>query len=330
MLPWSSVAILIATIAVAAGMAQWAFGPPVVPLAVAGAVAGIAGTLMGSTRRAGLAILCTLAAFVIGEVGPGWVIALLVIPGLSALVGIEASRFGSRAFVFALFGWISLDAQAHLAGTAEAIGAFVLAALIGIAVAKAKGLEGRMVAPPASDLYGISMAVGLWIGLLLALMIGQHLDPVHAHWIAVMLAMRALARPGSHRAKALTFGVGSVLGAGLAGLVLTLPLPLLFVHGVGIVFLVLGIRWLPAQRLQGPGLISAGIVLATAATIGTALFRAEAAAMAALYVLGYSWLSGMILQRIEPADGQVAAAGQDIAHPAARDLSSSDPDRETR
>jgi hypothetical protein len=118
-----------------------------------------------------------------------------------------------------------------------------------------------------------------------------------------MLAMRALAQPGTHRAKALTFGTGSVLGAGLAGLVLTLPLPLSIVHGLGIVLLVLGLRWLPAQRALGPGLISAGVVLATAATIGTALFRAEAAAMAALYVLGFSWLSELILQRLEPAEG---------------------------
>ena len=292
-LPWRFVAIISALLVGAVLITPALAGPHAVAGAAAGVIAGFFGTAFGSRWKAAAGIVIVLAATSASILTPDLITLAVIIPAMAALVGWEAGSAGSRTFAMSLFAWIVLvNATTGGGGGLALTVAFAAWALIGIIAAMATGAEALVPARPGGRGYGFSLFVGLACGLVLAFLIARLFEDAHTHWIALMVALRSLDAPGTHSKNALRTGAGAILGAVFAGVLLTLPLHDAALKISGVLALLLGLRLLPARSPASPALISAGIILAFATSMESALFRVQAAIIAAALAMGLAWLAG--------------------------------------
>ena len=300
-LPWHLVATIFATLGVAVLSSYWLFGALAVPGAVAGVIIGFMGSMMANRYLAAGAVIAVGLASYLDFISPPWVNLVLIIPVMSALVGWEAGKIGSRCFVFALFAWIMLDAQVQpqprfqfqlvpVGHGSLALG-YLLASALGIAVALLTGKESIRPPTPGGKFYGFAVFGSLWFGLVLITLISALFDGAYVYWMSLMFAMRYFAAPGTHVDGALRFAVGTVLGATVAGALLGLPLPALAFQVMGIASMVMGLRLLPAASPLTAMLISAGVIFVITPTIDSAVFRLEAAVIATSLAVGLNWVT---------------------------------------
>ena len=294
---------IIASFAVAGGATAFLVGPDMASVAVAGVMVGLFGSLFGDRIRATAAAGTALGATALGMASPGWVSFAIVIPVMAALVGRESDRTGSKTFVFGLIAWIILLAPAGSGGGWTLIAVFVAAATFGIGVAIMMGVEARILAGPHVPGYGFSLGIALAAGLALAFLIAGRFEGSHTQWIALLFAARALDAPDAHLSKAVRTALGAIAGAAAAGALLALPLPSPAFAVAGILLFVLGLRLMPANTPLSPALTSAAVILGTAPDQASAVFRVEAAAIAAGLAVALIWcvraLRARVLERRE-------------------------------
>ncbi|WP_162797874.1 FUSC family protein [Sulfitobacter sp. JL08] len=294
-LPWRLVMIPLLVMCAVSMAAVYAFGPVYAAGAGAGVALGFFGTLFSTMRKSALGVLAVVIATAPTIWFPEWVRFAVVIPVMAALAGRELAQDGTRTFVFAIISWILLLGPAlNGADGGILVLVFVLSACVGAGLAAAMGAQGKVPPTDVESGYAVAHAIALAIGLALALWIAKLFDTPHTHWIAMLFAVRALDPPGQHLHRATRRGFATVVGAGAAGLLVILPLSAVVFKLVGAAFMLVGIRYLTSGAARSTALMSAGVVLATAPTAETALFRIEAAVIAAALVVGLFLVTGYI------------------------------------
>ena len=289
--------MIIAAFAIAVGATAVWVGPDMASVAVSGVMVGLFGSLFGDRIRAAAAAGTALGAIALGMVLPDWVSFAIAIPVMAALVGRETDRAGSKTFVFGLMAWIILLAPANSGDGWTLIAVFVAAAAFGIGVAIVTGVEARIPAGPHLPGYGLSLGIVVAAGLALAFFIAGRFDGSHTQWVALLFAARALDAPDAHLSKAVRTALGAMAGAAAAGALLVLPLPSPAFAVVGMLLFVLGLRLMPAKTPLSPALTSAAVILGTASDQASAVFRVEAAAIAAGLVVALIWSVGALRAR---------------------------------
>ena len=295
LLPWRLVGLLFATLCLSGGIAALTAGVQYVPGAVSGLILGFFGTVFGGRIKT----LCAIASVVVASVAstfiPPWISFYALAPAFALLAGTELARFGTRVTVFAIMSWITLNSPATAAADLNPLMlVFSATALLGTVMVVLLKAEGRVSPASVERGYAIAHGCALAIGLVLAQLIASQFEHVNSHWIALLFAARALDPPGSHVAQASSRGLAMVAGAGVASLLVLLPLSTDWFKLVAVAFLLAGLRYLPSGRALSPALMSAGIVLASSPTTETALFRAEAAVVACGLVLFVFFLARLV------------------------------------
>ena len=298
LLPWSLVALIVGTICVTLLPSWLLLGVDHARAAVAGAMLGFFGSVMGNRRLAIAASFAAALATGISMTTPEWVSLVVVIPGMAALLGWESGELGSRCFVFALFAWIMLDAKASPYGDGSLALVFLLAAGFGILVSIWSGKEAMRPTTPGGRFYGYGVFASVAIGLTLVFLVSKLFTNANVHWLALMFAMRFFAAPGCHSDSALRFAVGTVLGAIIAGAMLDLPLPTIAFQLTGLGCMILGLRRLPAETPLTATLICAGVIFAISPTIDSAVFRLEAAVIAVALAVALNWIMDRVEERL--------------------------------
>jgi MFS family permease len=296
LLPWKAVAILFGTICAAALMSVL-IDPATLPAGIGGALVGLFSTIFGNIHRAALAACLSMTVTIIGFFSPDWVWIVFVIPIMAAFVGLEVTHRGSKSLVFAIMAWILMTVPAGAGVGWPLIGVFMLAAILGTCIALFTGLEGRLDTGTPNRAYGISLFLGLCVGLWLAFVFASFYELSYSFWIAMLFTSRALDPPASHRRQALIAGYGTVFGAALAGISLMLPLPPGLFTGLGVLLLILGLRLIPLKSPLSPALIS--VIFAAAPNHEIAVFRIEAAIIAATLAMVLSFTIEVLRRRIE-------------------------------
>ncbi|MEM8631662.1 MAG: hypothetical protein AAGF74_10525 [Pseudomonadota bacterium] len=301
LLPWRVVLLFFAALCLVVGFAYLVAGLPYVAGAVSGLILGFFGSIFGDRTKAVWAITSVAALAAVAALTPDCVSVFLLAPGFAALAGLELARFGTRVTIFAIMSWIILhspvSAPAH---PALLLPIFAGSAAIGIALAGLLGATRRVPPITVESGYAIAHAMALAIGLVLAQIIATRFDTAQSHWIALLFAARALDPPGSHVTQAASRGAAMVVGAGIAGLLVNLPLGVTWFALAVIAMLLVGLRYLPSGMATSSALMSAGIVLASSPTEATALFRAEATVIASLLVVFVFIISAAIRRAFLP------------------------------
>lgn len=160
----------------------------------------------------------------------------------------------------------------------------------GLLLAYAAGLQRFPKLPPEGDLAGLRQTVLLGVGLWLSITFARHLPSAHAVWVVDMFVVRAMTASHLTIPKAFRFGLGTLLGGGLALAIehsgyLTPQVAQI----IAAISLVLGLRLLPLGPPWPATCLTITVLFALAPTPSEALFRAEAALLAAglAIVLGF-------------------------------------------
>ena len=274
-------------------------GPQYVPGAVSGLILGFFGAVFGGRVKTAYAIASVFLASAVTNVIPAWVGFYALAPAFAMLAGTELARFGTRVSVFAIMSWIMLDSPATFgADLIPLLLVFSASAVAGTAMVLVLKEEARVAPSPVERGYAVAHGCALAVGLVLAQLIASQFNNSNSHWIALLFAARALDPPGSHAAQARRKGVAMVIGAGVASVLLMLPLSLAWFKLVAVAFFLTGLRYLPSGGFVSPALLSAAIVLTSSPTTETALFRAEAATVACGLVLFVFFLARWVRQLI--------------------------------
>lgn len=300
LVPWRLVMVIFGTLCAVAGAAHLAAGPAYVPGAVSGLILGVFGTFFGSRAKTIAALICVAAGAAVSHATPFWVSIFLLAPLCAGLVSLELSRFGTRVGVLAIMSWITLNGAVSVPTEQPyLLLVFAVAVVIGLILATALGLEGRVPHVVVEQRYAIGHGSALALGLVLAQVIATLFDNPQSHWIALLFTVRALDPPGSHVAQAVSRGVAMVAGAGVAGAAVLIPASPVWFVVLGVIALLAGLRYLPSGRALASALMSAGIVLASAPTVETAMFRAEAAILASMLVLVVFYVVSTVLDALQ-------------------------------
>lgn len=286
LLPWRLIFLLFAALCVVAIATTAATGPFYIPGAVSGLLLGFFGTVFGGRVKTICAVVSVGLASAVTVAIPAWLSFYVLAPAFAILAGTELARFGTRVTIFAIMSWITLNSPVTFGTEAlPLLFVFSASAAVGTIMAVLLGAEGRVEPSEIERGYAITHGIALAIGLVFAQLIASQFENAHSHWVALLFTARALDPPGSHVAQARRKGLAMVLGAGMASALVALPLTILHFKLVAVVFLLIGLRYLPSRKSVSPALISAGIVLVSSPTTETASFRAEAAMLACGLVL---------------------------------------------
>jgi hypothetical protein len=299
LLPWRLVAFLFVALCFAGGLAAVSTGLQYVPGAVSGLILGFFGAVFGGRVKTAYAIASVFLASAVTNVIPAWVSFYALAPAFAMLAGTELARFGTRVSVIAIMSWIMLNSPVTFgADLIPLLLVFSASAVAGTAMVVVLKAEARVAPSPVERGYAVAHGCALAVGLVLAQLIASQFNNSNSHWIALLFAARALDPPGSHAAQAGRKGFAMVVGAGVASVLVMLPLSLAWFKLVAVAFFLIGLRYLPSGRSVSPALLSAGIVLASSPTTETALFRAEAATVACGLVLFVFFLARWVRQLI--------------------------------
>ena len=299
LLPWRLVFLIFAASLGSAGAAFAVAGLAYVPAAIVGVILGFFGCVFGSLRKVAVASICVMVATALSRYSADWVTLWLIIPVLALLTGTELARYGTRVGVFAIMSCILLVGPAA-PNTELGLLLVVYAAttLTGAAIAEAVHVAGRAPRTDAEVGFVVAHSIAFATGLILAQLIAIYFDTAQSHWIAMLFAARALDPPEQRLVQVRRRAVSMVGGAAVAGALVFLPVAAVFLSILGVMSVLVGLRYLPSGGLHAPFFMSAGVVLATSPTAGTALFRAEAVVVASLLVVLVFWLGASIRRAI--------------------------------
>lgn len=310
-MPWPAIFLILGLVALAIGLGALISGAAALA-AIPGAVAGVFGAMLAPRRTVPWPLIaagCGVGLLTLLPGAPG-LLAMLV--ALAVIAGAEATLTGGRSGVLALFMVVGLHLipamPAPGLAAAPALGALVLT----WGLAQLTPLAGAGVQPPAPRRFGIGLALFLATGLCIAAFVMTQVTESFAHWLALLFVMRGLAAPGDVIRSALRFGLGAILGSGIALLALVLALPQPLMLGLAALALLAGFRLAPDPGPWSPAAFSAAVLFLTSPSPHDALFRIEAAifavALSTVLVTGFALLWAMI-DRARPGGG--AASGGD-------------------
>lgn len=288
-LPWS-LAIRIAAGLLVPALLALTLAPSTVLAAVGGSFLAIFGSYQGSTRRSLMGGAAVLLLFLLGQSAPETLDLRVVILCLALAAGIETVTQGGRSLTLSIFAAVMLIGATRRYGAPPELAALVFVASLatGTVLADRLKLSGKAALPPNDIRSGVEHAAFLAIGLLLSLALVQRMEGTQALWIIQMFVLRAMAPPKLDPLRTAQFVAGAVIGAALAAGIETLGLE---THAVlrlclAALCLVLGLRSLPVAQVFSAAALTLAVLLATAPTPESALFRAEAAGISAALALG--------------------------------------------
>ncbi|WP_138470991.1 hypothetical protein [Poseidonocella sp. HB161398] len=305
LLGWPTV-IGIAVTAVTACIAGYlAFGAIAVPALAGGVLLGMAGTMLGSSGRAAAGGILVLALMLLHLALPAIDIRLVAL-ALPAAAGWETARRGGRAFTLALMS-MGLLVATHRAGAAATLSLPLYAAGLAYGLGCARLLKLQdWPAVPAEGLHGgLRHGLFLAIGLALAVSLAGHLRSAHSIWIVQFFVMRGLAPGHMALPSALKFAAGVLAGTAAAILLEMAGLSRPPVsYAIALAALLAGLRSMPSGPPWTPAALTVGLLLMTAPTPGAAVFRGEAALMAAGLAIALATLLGRLIRNPGPPRGQ--------------------------
>lgn len=303
---WKLAALLAAILISAVAAAVILGSAGIAPAALGGVVAGLLGAMTGTAQRALAAVATALVLGVVWLLLPTVPAIGIAVPVLAALAAREEALQGGRSFVFALFGWVVLTGSLGPGTGPEAAAAhlatFALAGLWGIGAARMLGIAGIAPERPAGRAGGLALFAFLTAGVLISYAIIHLAADPHSTWIAQMFVMRGLAPPAARLAGLWRFGIGTIAGALIAGIIVALDPPALLRIALAGAAFVLGLKTILLPRPLASAAIATGAILVSASTIGTAVFRVEAAAIVAILTVALSLGVEAIRSRLAPGD----------------------------
>ena len=272
-------------------------GALMVPAVAAGTVLGLAGTMLGSSRRAAAGGLLVMALMALHQALPALDLRLLAVaPAIAA--GWEAARTGGRALPLALMSMGLLVALDHAgAPPARTLPFYAGGLALALPAARALGFHARPKPAPEGLHAGIRQGLFLALGLALAVTIAGHLQSAHAIWVVQFFVLRALAPGHLALPSAAKFFAGVLVGTALAALLeqagLSVP-PLSF--AIALAAAVIGLRLLPLGPPYTPAAFTVALLLLTAPTPDAALFRSEAALIASVLAVSLAFGLGRLIR----------------------------------
>ncbi|WP_172330456.1 hypothetical protein [Mangrovicoccus sp. HB161399] len=279
----------------------FAFGALAVPALAGGVLLGIAGSMMGSPGRAAASGALVLLLLLLHVALPGIDIRLIAL-ALPLAAGWEAARPGGRAFTLALMS-MGLIVAVDRAGAAPALTLPIYAAGVayGLAAARLLSLQDFPAQPPEGDHAGLRHALFLAIGLALAVSLAGHLRSSHSIWVVQFFVMRGLAPGHMALPSALKFALGVLIGTAAAILLESIgasrpPLS----YGIALAALLAGLHSLPSGPPWTPAALTVALLLLTAPTPDAAVFRGEAALMAAGLAIALATVLGRLIRNPGP------------------------------
>ena len=218
-LPWRMLASIVGTWAALLGPVFVIFGPAFggVTLLV-GLLPGFAGHVVGQRRVADLAGLSLFALIALGTtlIQPGSPLAFAGACLLILGAGIEAWKFGGRAFVLALYGWCALILSPTLPPPTDALPFIGIGLVWGALSARLIGMAERVINPPLDGRIAGSLALFLFVGVMASAQVSVWLNQTYGYWVVLLFVMRALSPPHQSMQQALRYGFGAVVGSGCA------------------------------------------------------------------------------------------------------------------
>lgn len=259
--------------------------------AMTGFIPGLMARTMGRPPASCIAVLSlaiALASLLLWpDIAGLWIVATLL--GLGA--GIESGTIGGRAFVAALYGWLSILLVPAMPPIGTALPWLLIGLTWGLVAARLLGLTAIAAPPPSGRRFAAGLVVFLLAGLFATLVLAERFGSPFGHWVVLLFVVRALTPQGHTLSAALRFGAGAAIGCALA-LVMTafdlpdgVPLPL------ALCLLLIGLRYLPHPMPLAPAAITAAVLLGTAPGQDAALFRLEAA----LIVVALTFATGIAI-----------------------------------
>jgi hypothetical protein len=276
-LPWALVFNLIAVGSILLVPTVLFVGPDGIA-AMIGLISGLAGGLMGRALMPQLAALTLVVATALLLLSPGLVGVWLIGGALVVAAGIESCTTGGRAFVLALYGWLSILLIPSMPPTETALPLLALGLVWGLAAARLLGLTGFAAPPPAQKAFGVAMAVFLFAGLLVASFVMQWRDAPLGYWMILLFIFRAVAPQGETVRSALKYGLGAAAGCGVAVLLTPVHLGGMGTAMIAFALMIVGMRNLPHPAPWSATAFTAAILMFLSPNAQTVLFRLEAAA----------------------------------------------------
>lgn len=284
----------------------WIEGGLAVPPLLAGITLGLAGTMIGSATRAALGGGLVLGLLALHTLWPGLDPRIAAL-GFVGLAGWETARTGGRAMPLALICGVLIWSAPHLGLSSGHIGGlFSLGLIGGLALARYLALGHVPKLPPEGDRAGWRQAIFLAIGLLLSITLVRTLPTAHGVWIVQMFIMRAMAPTHLTVHQALRYLLGVLAGVLLAlGLELSGLLTPHIAHLLSAATVVLGLRLLPLGPPWPVVPITLAVLLSLAPSPSEALFRSEAALIAASLAILLSVILDRLFRHTETAPGTI-------------------------
>lgn len=275
-LPWRLVFRLIA---IGAGLLvpiALFWNPGIVPSGT-GLIVGLAGSILGQrplSVAAGLTLVAATALLLASPTVP-WLWAIGTVLVFAA--GFETATLGGRAFVLALYGWLSVVLMPSMPPVETALPFLALGLFWGAGWASVLGLNGIAAPPPTKRAFGIGLVLFLLTGLSASTLAAVWQAAPLGYWMVLLFIFRAIAPQGKTVGSAVRYGIGAALGCAVAILVTPLQMPEEITAPLAFGMGVLGLRFLPNPGPWSAAAFTAAILVGTAPGQDTALFRLEAA-----------------------------------------------------
>jgi len=279
LLPWRHTLVMLGASLVATVPAFLLFGSAGAIGAVAGLVAGGFATMAGSAGRAVLVSGAAGGALALTLWLPSLWIVIALCGVFVALVGLEVTSWGSRAFVMGLFAYLEGLVGIGYGGDWQMLAMLAQGAVVGIVTAvflKTTGMLPKAHMPPTG---AIALCLFLGIGLAVSLVLIALLDEPRAYWIALIFVGRAIVPFEAMRSSTWRFGQGAAIGVAIALLVEAMPLAPGAQLAIALIASVIGIRTLPHPLPIASGCISLAVLLTIAPTLDEAIFRVQVIAI---------------------------------------------------
>ncbi|MDK3074863.1 hypothetical protein QO034_17380 [Sedimentitalea sp. JM2-8] len=213
---------------------------------------------------------------------------------LAAGAGIESRVIGGRAFVAALYGWLSILLIPAMPPIGAALPWLLIGLAWGLVAARLLNLTAIAAPPPSGAGFAVGLVIFLLAGLSAALVLTEKIGSPFGHWLVLLFVVRALTPQGRTIRAALRFGAGAAVGCALALFMTPFDLPDGIPLLLAVCLLLLGLRYLPHPLPLAPAAITAAVLLGTAPGQDAALFRLEAALIAVALTLATGIAIGLV------------------------------------
>lgn len=152
----------------------------------------------------------------------------------------------------------------------------------GLGLACLTGLAGIAKVPAEGDRAGLQQAIFLALGVALSITLARQLPSAHALWVVDIFVIRAITPSHLAISKAWRYAIGTLIGVALVlGLEHSGLLTAQSMHITAALTLVIGLRLLPVGPPWPTAFFTIAVLFSLAPTPDDALFRSEAALLAA-------------------------------------------------